>query len=121
MDSRRRRSGASPKCNVLKRWKLVVRDAGRSTSVRHMRNSTGVPAVLMAAVFVASCGGGGGGSPPEARPPSIQLLAFSETAMAVIKVQSSLDGVTLLEEKLTSLLEPGPQRRITLLDQRGAV
>src|SRR5260221_4167819 len=41
--------------------------------------------------------------------------------MAVIKVRPSVDGVTLLEEKLTSLLESGPQRRITLLDQRGAV
>src|SRR5258706_2030876 len=121
MGSRRRRCGASQKFDVLKRWIFVVRDTGRSTSIRRMRNSTGIAAALLAAVFVASCGGGGGGSPPEAPPPAIQLLDFSETAMAVIKVRSSLNGVTLLEEKLTSLLESGPQRRITLLDQRGAV
>src|SRR5258708_20386788 len=41
--------------------------------------------------------------------------------MAVIKVRPSVDGVTLLEEKPTSLLEAGLLRRITLLDQRGAV
>ena len=37
------------------------------------------------------------------------------------KLRSSLDGVTLMEEKLSSLLEVGPQRRITFLDQSGGV
>ena len=41
--------------------------------------------------------------------------------MAVVKARASVDGVTLLEEKPTSLLETGPQRRITMLGPDGAV
>jgi len=36
-------------------------------------------------------------------------------------MRSGPDGLALLEEKLTSLSEPGPQRRLTLLDNEGAV
>ena len=43
------------------------------------------------------------------------------TGMAVIKVQNGAQGVTLMSEKLTSLLESGPERSITLLDNSGAV
>ncbi|MGZ5676117.1 MAG: hypothetical protein ACXWHC_15080 [Usitatibacter sp.] len=73
----------------------------------------------MAALLVAACGGGGG-SQPEVTP-RVMPLDFAIAGMAVIKVRSSSDGVTLLEEKLTSLLESGPQRSITLLDNGGAV
>ena len=41
--------------------------------------------------------------------------------MAVIKVQTGAQGVTLMSEKLTSLSESGPERSITLLDNNGAV
>lgn len=71
---------------------------------------------LLAAIAVASCGGGGSSS-PDMPPP----LAFTTSGMAVVKVRSSLDGVTVMEEQLTPLTEIGPQRRITLLDQAGAV
>ncbi len=40
--------------------------------------------------------------------------------MAVIKVQNGAQGVTLMSEKVTSLLESGPERSITLLDNSGA-
>jgi hypothetical protein len=41
---------------------------------------------------------------------------------AVIKLQNGAqDGVTFMSEKLTSLLESGPERSITLLDNNGAV
>src|SRR5207344_633852 len=41
--------------------------------------------------------------------------------MAVVKVRSHPGGLALLEEKLTSLLESGPERRLTLLDNDGTV
>jgi len=80
-------------------------------------------AALVAAFFVASCSGGGYGGtvsqPPP--PPPVAPLDFADPGTAVIKVRSSLDGVTLLEEKAIPILETGPQRRITLLDAAGAV
>src|SRR6476659_8283841 len=72
-------------------------------------------AALAAALFIASCGGGGyGGSQPQV-PPPVTPLDFADSGMAVIKARPSVDGVTLLEEKASSILETGPQRRITLL------
>ena len=80
-----------------------------------------IVAALLVALSVASCGGGGGaGSQPE-MPPPVAPLDVAVSGMAVIKVRSSVDGVTTLEEKLTSLVQTGPERRITLLDQAGAV
>jgi len=80
-------------------------------------------AALAAAFFVASCSGGGYGGavsqPPP--PPPVAPLDFADPGMAVIKVRAGVDGMTLLEEKATSILETGPQRRITLLDGAGAV
>lgn len=75
---------------------------------------------LLAAIAVASCGGGGGPSAPPDMPPP-PSLAFTTSGMAVVKVRSSLDGATVMEERLTPLSQIGPQRRITLLDQAGAV
>jgi hypothetical protein len=54
-------------------------------------------------------------------PPPVVPLDYAVAGMAVIKVRTGPDGVALLEEKLTSLLETGPQRRITLLDAAGVV
>jgi len=80
-------------------------------------------AALAAAFFVASCSGGGYGGavsqPPP--PPPVAPLDFADPGMAVIKVRAGVDGVTLLEEKAISILETGPQRRITLLDAAGTV
>lgn len=41
--------------------------------------------------------------------------------MAVVKVRSSIDGATLLEEKPSPITQPGPQRRITFVDSSGTV
>lgn len=73
-------------------------------------------AAFVLALLAASCGGGGGG----AQTPQVMPLDVAVAGMAVIKVRSSPDGVTILEEKPTSLIETGPQRRITLLDPAGA-
>jgi hypothetical protein len=76
---------------------------------------------LLCAIALAACGGAGGGgsSPsPDKPPPS---LVYTTSGMAVVKVRSSLDGATVMEERLTPLLQVGPQRLITLLDPAGAV
>jgi len=78
-------------------------------------------AALAAAWLIASCGGGGyGGSQPQV-PPPVTPLDFADPGMAVVKARPSPDGVTVLEEKAASILETGPQRRITLLDGNGVV
>ena len=51
-------------------------------------------------------------------PVSINL---SVSGMAVIKVRTGAQGVTLMVETLTALSESGPERSITLLDDDGAV
>lgn len=75
-----------------------------------------------AGTLLASCGGGnsGGGVPINIPPPTMPInLAVS--GVAVVKVQSGNLGVAVMEEKLTSLFESGPDRRITLLDNKGAI
>lgn len=52
-------------------------------------------------------------------PPAPVSLAV--TNVIVTKVQAGDHGVAFMEEKLTSLLEPGPLRSLTLLDNDGAV
>ena len=49
------------------------------------------------------------------------LLDLSVAGQAVIKVRAGPDAVALLEEKLVSLRESGPERRLTLLDDSGGV
>src|SRR6476619_1788368 len=82
-----------------------------------------ISAALVVALQLAACGGGGYSSsaPPPPPPPPVAPLEVQVTGMAVVKARASVDGVTVLEEKPTSLLETGPQRRITMLDQSGAV
>ena len=74
-------------------------------------------AFLIAALAV-SCGGGG---PQPAAPPLVTPLDLAVPGMGAIKVRPGPDGIALLEEKLTSLLEPGPERCLTLLDKDGAL
>src|SRR5690349_13889649 len=77
-------------------------------------------AAIAFAVVLASCGGGGGSAGVQAPPPA-PALDVRTAGTAVVKVRQGPDGVTLLEEALTSLSQAGPQRRITLLDPGGAV
>lgn len=76
--------------------------------------SSVVALIASVAVLVASCGGGGS-------PPTVAPLDLAIAGMAVVKMRSGPDGLALLEETLTSLSETGPQRRLTLLDNDGAV
>src|SRR4249920_2096558 len=81
---------------------------------------TRMVAALVAAFLVASCSGGGYGG-TVSQPPPPPPLDFADSGMAVVKARPGVDGVTLLEEKAISILETGPQRRITLLDAAGNV
>jgi hypothetical protein len=49
------------------------------------------------------------------------MLDVAVPGMAVVKLRVGTGGAALLEEKLTPLLQPGPMRRLTLLDGGGAV
>ena len=57
-------------------------------------------------------------APPPPPPPPMSLTV---TGVAVIKVQSSLAGIAMLEEKPTSLFETGPDRRLVFASFTGAV
>src|SRR5262245_61446766 len=76
-----------------------------------------------AAIAVVSCGGGGGGdiAPPTPLPPPPVSIDLAVTGMDVIKVRAGAQGVTVMEERLTSLTEPGPDGGMPVLDKRRAV
>ena len=72
-------------------------------------------ALASSLVALAACGGSDSGAP------DTMLLDLSVAGQAVIKVRAGPDAAALLEEKLVSLRESGPERRLTLLDDSGAV
>lgn len=73
-------------------------------------------AALAFAMLVSACGGGGGtaggagNTPPPAPAPAINVSA---AGFATIKVRSQPRGYVVLEERLTSIFEQGPVRRIS--------
>ncbi len=70
---------------------------------------------------LASCGGGGGGDNAAQMGPPAVPLELAVAGMAVVKVQTGAQGATVMEEMPTSLSQPGPERRVVLLDDNGAV
>ena len=92
-------------------------DAPARHGFRHgpdLRRSFGA---VLTALLIGSCGGG---SEPVTPPPSVPL-DLAVPGMAVVKVRAGTDGVAVLEEKLTSLRESGPERQLTVLDNDGSV
>lgn len=77
--------------------------------------------LLCAAATLASCGGGGGASGGSQTPPPNLPLDLAVAGKAVIKVQSGAQGVAVMEEKLSPLAQPGPDRSIAVLDENGIV
>jgi len=73
---------------------------------------------VIALAALAACGGGGGGPSSE---PAIQPapLEIATAGVAVIKVQSGAVGIAALEQRLTALTEPGPDRSVALYDIHG--
>lgn len=68
-------------------------------------------ALLRAVVLLVGCGGGG--VPPNN---SVDLAVVGQT---VTKVRTSGNEAVLLEERLTSIFEDGPQRTLTILQSDG--
>ncbi len=71
--------------------------------------------VLAFVLLVTACGGGGGtaGGAGNAPPPApTPVISVSTTGFATIKVRSQARGYVVLEERLTSIFEQGPARRI---------
>jgi len=79
--------------------------------------------LLAMAAVLWSCGSGGYGSsnPPPTPPPPAQLkLDLIVTGLSVVKIQASAStGTVVLEERLTSLTQAGPDRSLVILDLRG--
>src|SRR4029079_17244140 len=81
--------------------------------------------LALVAVLACSCGGGGGYSssppPPPPPPPPPATVDLSVTGKAVIKVRVDAPGTTMMEERLTALGQPGPDRSLEILDANEAV
>jgi len=75
-------------------------------------------AVMTGSLLVAACGGGGGDSAMAPAPPA--PVQISVTGVAVTKVQVGPPGIAALEERLHALTDPGPDRKLVLLDAGGA-
>lgn len=75
------------------------------------------------AVLVSSCGGGGGGysSSPPPPPPPPASVDLAVTGKAVVKVRFDAPGTTVMEERLTALGQPGPDRSLEILDANATV
>jgi hypothetical protein len=69
---------------------------------------------LLIAVVALGLAGCGRGAAPE-------QLDLSIAGRAVLKVRGGAESLALLEEKLTSLRESGPDRRLTILDHSAGV
>src|SRR4029079_6817099 len=80
--------------------------------------------LALVAVLACSCGGGGGYSsspPPPPPPPPPAAVDVSIAARAVITVRVDAPGTTVMEERLTALGQPGPDRSLEILDANAAV
>lgn len=77
-------------------------------------------ACLGLGLLLASCGGGGGGSSPAQpmQPPAPIEIAVA--GFAVVKVQAAPVGLAAMQQRLTALTEPGPDRSLVIYDSHGA-
>ena len=81
------------------------------------RTSSLLPALLsFAAVLLVACGSGGAG--PKGTP-SINTLNLAVSGRTVTKARTAGNAVVLLEERLTSIFEDGPQRTLAMLQSDG--
>src|SRR5215468_4172687 len=82
------------------------------SSVRVNRAAKALSALLCwTSVLFVGCGGGG--TPP------INSVDFAIVGQTVTKVRSSVNKAVLLEERLTSIFEDGPQRTLAILQSDG--
>ena len=72
----------------------------------------------LAAVLLVACGGGDGITAGGETPP-MPVVDLAITGQAVTKVRTAGTVVALLEERLTSIFEDGPQRTLAILDSDG--
>lgn len=79
------------------------------SSVLHSRRS-----LLAAALLLQACGGGGGdpAPPPAPAPPPPAPLVHEVSGLAVVKASSQDAAVLVLEERLCSIFEQAPVRRL---------
>jgi hypothetical protein len=72
----------------------------------------------LAAVLLAACGGGDGITAGGETPPT-PVVDLAITGQVVTKVRTAGTVVALLEERLTSIFEDGPQRTLAILQSDG--
>jgi hypothetical protein len=79
---------------------------------------------MIVVALVSSCGGAGGSSPsqptpPPPPPPPPVAIKIAVSGSAVVKAQSNTVGIAALEQRLTALTEPGPDRSLAIFDAHG--
>jgi hypothetical protein len=73
----------------------------------------------LALALLIGCGGGDGTGPKGI--PSIQPLDLAVAGMTVTKVRTADSAIVLLEERLTSIFEDGPQRTLAIVQSGGLI
>ena len=71
--------------------------------------------LCLAVALLVGCGGGAG--PKDT--PAIKTVNLSLSGLTVTKVRTANNGIILLEERLTSIFEEGPQRTLAILQSDG--
>lgn len=69
-------------------------------------------ALLGAALLLSACGGGSDDAPPPPPAPPPDAFAHESPGLALVKVRSQGTAVLMLEEKLCSIFEQAPVRRL---------
>src|SRR5579859_7182374 len=79
----------------------------------------GLPGALLclAVALLVGCGGDDGSGPKQI--PSIKTVDVSVSGQTVVKARTANNAIVLLEERLTSIFEDGPQRTLAILDSDG--
>jgi hypothetical protein len=87
--------------------------------VAEVYRTSSIPGALLglAVALFIGCGSNDGTGPKET--PPIQTIDLSVSGQTVTKVRTAGSKVVLLEQRLTSIFEDGPQRTLTILESDG--
>ena len=92
----------------------MLRVCCRGAHVRLSRALSGIAVALL-----AGCGGPGDGSEGGVQTPPVPTIDFMISGQAVTKVRTAGGVIALLQERLTSIFDAGPQRTLEILQNDG--
>jgi hypothetical protein len=97
----------------------VMTRSNLRTTISCLRSDVVRTLPCFAMVLLVACGGGDGSNASREPSPPIQTIDLAVAGQAVIKARTAGNVVALLEERLTSIFEQGPQRTLSILQTDG--